>query len=134
MEFRGANKQFFFPKISLVYGKSDQHTTLYDSYNAKLATTFVGFIKLENSNNNYSISSKISFDLTNGNGKYFLYKQFVAWQCEGCSVAPLAEFANNEVYRELPRLDKIYNKKESDDRIYIDLRRGLCYTGELQKN
>ena len=79
VKFKGANKQFSFPKISLVYDKSDQHTTLYDSYNAKLATTFVGFIKLENSNNNYSISSKISFDLTNGNGKYFLYRQFVAW-------------------------------------------------------
>ena len=103
MELKGANKQFSFLKISLDYDKSDQHNTLYDRYNAELAATVVASIKLENANNNYSIPNKIKFAFTNENDKYLLY--------EGCSVAPLTEYVNNEIYHELPRLDKIYDKK-----------------------
>lgn len=115
VEFKGA-----FLEISLVYDKSDQHNTLYDSYNAELAATFVGSIKLENANNKYSTSNKTKFDLTNENNKYLMNRQFVAWYCKGCSVVPLTEYANSKVYQELPRLDKIYGKKESHERIYID--------------
>ena len=31
VEFKGANKQFSFIEISLVYGKSEQHNSIYDS-------------------------------------------------------------------------------------------------------
>ena len=73
----------------MVYDKRDQDNTLYDSCNPELADTFVGSIKLEDANNNYSILNKIKFDLTNENDKYLLYRQFGAWYCKGCSVAPL---------------------------------------------
>ena len=33
VEFKGTNKQFSFIEISLVYDKSEQHNTIYDSYN-----------------------------------------------------------------------------------------------------
>ena len=35
--FIGENRQFAFLEISPVYGKSDQHKTIYDSYNVELA-------------------------------------------------------------------------------------------------
>ena len=35
--FIGANKQFAFLEISLVYDKSDQHKTIYNSYNVEVA-------------------------------------------------------------------------------------------------
>ena len=133
VEFKGANKQFSFLEISLVYDKSDQHNTIYDSYNAELAATFVGSIKLENANNKYSISNETQFSLTNENDKYLMNRQFVAWYCKGFSVAPLTEYANSKVYQELPRLDKIYGKKESDERIYIDHWRGQVCTNKLEK-
>ena len=33
MDFKGSNKQFSFMEISLVYDKSNEHTSAYDSYN-----------------------------------------------------------------------------------------------------
>ena len=111
VELKGANKQFSFLELSSVYDKSDQHNTLYDRYNDELAATFVASIKLENANNNYSIPNKIKFAFANENDKYLLYRQFFSWYCDGCSVALLTEYVNNEIYHELPRLDKIYDKK-----------------------
>ena len=54
--FQTVNKQFSFLTISLVYGKSDQHRSIYDTYNAKLAITKIKLIKLENASNMYSYS------------------------------------------------------------------------------
>ena len=31
-----------------------------------------------------------------------LYKQFVAWNCNGCSIAPLTDYIHNPIYQELP--------------------------------
>ena len=60
IEFKGVNKQFSFLEISLVYDKSEQHNTVYDSYNAELAATQIGSIQLENLNNKYGeINKKI---------------------------------------------------------------------------
>lgn len=39
VEFKGANKKFSFIEILLVYEKSDQHNTLYDSHNVEVAAT-----------------------------------------------------------------------------------------------
>ena len=131
VDFKGSNKQFLFIKISLVYDESNHHSTLHDGYNCEIASTKINSIKLENANNNYSVSNEIKFDLKNDNDRFLLYCQFVAWYCSGCSVASLTDYANNEVYRELPRLNTIYTN--SDERLFIDLRRGYDYTGELGK-
>ena len=37
VEFFGANMQFDWLENSLIYGKSDKDTTIYDSYNAELS-------------------------------------------------------------------------------------------------
>ena len=47
VNFQGANKQFSFLSISLVYDKSDQHRSIYNSYNAELASAKLKSIKLE---------------------------------------------------------------------------------------
>ena len=48
VDFKGTNKQFSFLEISLVYGKSEQHNSVYDSYNAELAAVLIGSVQLEN--------------------------------------------------------------------------------------
>ena len=48
VDFKGANKQFSFIEISLVYDKSEQHHSVYDSYNAELAATAIANVQLEN--------------------------------------------------------------------------------------
>ena len=53
VEFKGTNKQFSFIEISLVFDKSEQHNSVYDSYSFELAATSIGSIQLENLNNKY---------------------------------------------------------------------------------
>ena len=50
-----------------------------------------------------------------------LYKQFVAWNCNGSSVAPLTEYMDNPIFRELPDEEEYFSLK-SDERVYLDLR------------
>ena len=50
--------------------------------------------------------------------KHLLYKQFVAWTCNGCSTAPLTNYINNLVYQELIDENK-YDSDKSNERIYF---------------
>ena len=61
-----------------------------------------------------------------------MYKQFVAWSCNGSSVAPLTDYTNNPIYQELIDEDDYFNTK-SDERIYLDLRASSGYTSEAEK-
>ena len=64
--------------------------------------------------------------------KYLLYKQFVAWCCNSCSIAPLTDYFNNPIYQELIDKDK-YDENTSDERICLDLRASSGYTNEAEK-
>ena len=76
VEFKGVNKQFSFLEISLVYDKSEQHNSVYDSYNAELAATHISSVQLENLNNKYGEINR-KYDLTEEHDKYLMYKNFV---------------------------------------------------------
>ena len=60
-----------------------------------------------------------------------VYKQFVAQNCNGCSIAPLTDYANNLRYQEL--LIKRKHFSNADERLYADLRDSKGYIGQLQK-
>ena len=117
----------------MVYDKSDQHTITYNSYNLELATRKIKSIKLEKASNSDSAFNSIKFDFENKNNQYLLYCQFVAWHwyCGGLSIVPLTNYANNKVYQELPRFEK--HVTESDNKVFIDLRRGKGYTSKIEK-
>ena len=85
---------------------------------------------LENAANTYSVFNGIKFDLEDKHDKYLLHRQFVAWVCNGCSIALLTDYSNNEVHRELPKQKEYFSS--SDEKLYIDLRRSKGYTGELE--
>ena len=57
---------------------------------------------------------------------------FVAYYCEGCSVAPLTQYKNNEIKQELTK-EKYYFGDDSDEKLYINIRRSKGYTDELEK-
>ena len=103
VDFRGANKQFSFLSISLVYDKSDQHNTFYDSYNIEIATKTIKTITMENAANTYSVFDGVKCDLKDEHDKYLLHCQFVFWVCNSCSIARLTDYSNNQVFRELPK-------------------------------
>ena len=61
-----------------------------------------------------------------------LYKQFLVWNTNGCSTAPLCDFMNNPVIHKLKK-EKNYFAANSGDCIYIDLRESSSYMKELEK-
>ena len=77
-------------------------------------------------------SVKLSFDIEKDDDKNILYKPLVAKACDGCSTAPLTQYKNNEIYQEITEEDK-FADNDTDDRIYIDMRRSKRYTVELEK-
>ena len=56
----------------------------------------------------------------------------VAYNCEGCSSAPLTQYRNNEIYQKMTEEDE-FTTNSKDDRILIDMRRSKGYTDELEK-
>ena len=61
-----------------------------------------------------------------------MLKHFVAWSCNGSSIAPLSDYINNPIYQELIDEDD-YWEIRSDERVYLDLRASSGYTKEAEK-
>ena len=132
IEFWGANRQFDWIEISIVNDKSDKQTTIYDSYNRELAAQNIKTLKLSNFTEIYSLTYEKKYSINNLTQKNLLYKQFVAWHCNGSSVAPLVDYIDNPIYQELPNEEEYYSIK-SDERMYLDLRASSGYVKEAEK-
>ena len=65
----------------VVYDKSFQHTTIYNSYDLELASKLIQSIKFENTTTNYSLTGKLLHDFEKDDDKNILYKIFIAKQC-----------------------------------------------------
>ena len=80
IDFLGSNRQLNWLELSLVYGKSDKHATIYDSYNVELAPKPIKSVKLSNVTELRftALQMKKKFDIDNLTEKYILHKQFVA--------------------------------------------------------
>ena len=89
--FKGAQRQFDWLEILIVYDKSYQQTTIYDSYDLELATKLIKTIKFENTSTTYSLTGKLSYDLERERDKNILYKMLVAHSCHGYSSAALTQ-------------------------------------------
>ena len=130
--FKEAQRQFDWLKISIVYDKSFQHTTIYNSYDLELASKLIKTIKVENTSTTYRSTGKLTFDLEKDEDKNILYKMLVAKACDGCSTAPSTQYENNEIYQEITEQGD-FATNDADDRILIYMRRSKCYTDELEK-
>ena len=112
--------------------ESDKHTTIYDSYNRELAAQRTKYLKLSNFTEIYSLTNGKKYDVDNLTQRHLLYKQFVAWNCNGSRVAPLTEYTNNPIFQELPDEDQYFDVT-NDERIYLDLRASSGYIKEAEK-
>ena len=130
--FKGAQRQFDWLEISVVYNKSYQHTTIYDSYDLEIASKVLQSIKFENTATTYSLTRKLLHDFKKDDDKNILYKTFITKQRNGCSTAPLTKCKYNEIYQEITAEDE-YTNNDAGDRIWIDMRRSKRYTEELEK-
>ena len=130
--FQCANRQFDWIEISLVYVESDKHLTIYDSYNAECASKLIKSLEFANISKQYSSTNTLKFDIENDLQKHLLYKQFVAWNADGCSTAPLSDFMINPIAQELKNQTDYFGNG-SDKKLYVDLQQSRGYTDELEK-
>ena len=128
----GANRQFDWIEISLVYDKSDKHLTIYDSYNAECAARMIKSLELRNNSEENSTTNTLRYDISNDLQKHLLYKKFVAWHMNECSTTPLTDFAWNPIAQKL-KGETNYFSDDSDEKVYVDLRTSRGYTNELDK-
>ena len=118
--FVRANRQFTFLELSLVYDKSDQHKTIYDSHNLEVGTQKIKSLKIENASSTYALTNEIKYNVDDAEDAYWLYAQFFAFVCNGCTIAPLIDYANNPAYQDLTKTHKYF---DSNEKMYLDLRR-----------
>ena len=136
IEILGANRQFDWIEISVVPDKSDKHKTIYNSYNKEMAAQLIESLKLTNFTELYSLTNEKKYDTDNLTQQHLLYKQFLAWSCNGSSVAPVSDYVDNPIFQELPDQETYFSAK-SDKRIYLDLRASSGYVkeaGKLERN
>ena len=132
VEFLGANRQFDWIEISIVPDKSDEHTSIYDSYNREMAAQLIKRLQSSNFTEIYSLTNEKRYNIDNLTQKHLLYKQFVAWNYNGSSVAPLTDYMGNPIFRELPDEEEYFSLK-SDEKVYLDLRATSGYVKDAEK-
>ena len=128
--FEASARQFYFLEFSLVYDSSEQHKSIYDSYNTEVAAVQISSINFENASDTYSEFNTIKLDLKDERDRYILYSVFTAWICKGLSNIPLADYAHNITYQKAVRQEKYFT--DSDEKVYIDIRRGRGNTDDFE--
>ena len=77
----------------------------------------------------YALANEIKFDADDAEDAYWLYTQFVAFACNGCTIVPLTDYANNPTYQYLTKTDKYFSY---DQKMYLYLRRSKGCNNELE--
>ena len=103
MDFTGCDRQSDWLEISLLHDKSDKHLTIYSSYNAECTARMIKKIELSNISDVYSATNLMKFDISNDTQKHLLWKQYVAWHCNG--VIPLRQFPTTSTINQEPLLE-----------------------------
>ena len=84
-----------------------------------MAAQLIKTLKLTNFTELYSLTNKKNYDTDNLTQHHLLYKQFLAWSCNGLSVAPVSHYVDNPIFQELPDQEKYFSAKS--ERIYLEL-------------
>ena len=72
VDFTATNRQCDWLEISMVYDKSDNYNSVYDSWNAEVAASTIKSAALENISQSYGVSSELKFDVNDPTQKYLL--------------------------------------------------------------
>ena len=78
------------------------------------------------------MAGQLEYNVSNEDDKHWLYQMSVAYHYDRCSAVPLTQHKNNEIKQELTK-EKYYFGDDSDEILYIDMRRNKGYKDELEK-
>ena len=132
VKFLGANREFDWIEICIVPDKSHKHTTTYDSYNREMAAQLIKTLRLSNFTELYSLTTEKKYSTDNLTENHLLYKQFLAWNCNGSSVAPISDYMDNPIFQELPD-EETYFSLKSNEKVCLNLRASSGYVKEAEK-
>ena len=132
VEFLGGNRQFDWTEISILHDKSNKYTTTYDSYNREMAAQLIKSLRLINFSDLCSLANEKKISTDNLTQKHLLYKQFLAWSCNGSSVVPVSDYIDNPIFQELPDEETHFSLK-SDEKVYLDLTASSGYVRKAEK-
>ena len=132
IDFKGYERQFDQLEVSLDNDKGDKHLTVYNSYNAICPAKMIKNVEVANISGAYSATNTMKFDTSNDAQKHMLWKQYVAWHCDGYSAAPISDYVDNPAFQELLLKSNCFGNK-SDGKVYIDQRDSLGFTNEFEK-
>ena len=74
--------------------------------------------------------TNLNSTLTRRTKKNMLYKQFFTWNCKGCSIALLRDYAMNQIYQELPEKSVYFTT--ADEQVYLHFEDSSGCTSELK--
>ena len=89
-------------------------------------------IELSNISDARRATSTMKLDINNNTQKRLLWKQYIAWHCDGYPNLPISDYINNPVFQEF-LCENTCMSNTSDERIYIDLRNSLGYTNKMER-
>ena len=72
-------------------------------------------LALENASTTYSLTGQLEHNVSNEDGKHWLYQMFVAYYCEGCIAASIAQYENKKIKQEMT--------KETQQRVHRQIRK-----------
>ena len=81
VEFQGSNRQFEWLEILIVPDRSDENTTIYDSYNRELASQEIKTLKLTNFSEIYSLTNEKKYDIDNLTQRHLQFVELQWFQC-----------------------------------------------------
>ena len=114
VNFVGANRQFAFFKLSLVYNKSDQLKTIYDSHNLEVAAKKIKSLKIGNASSRYALTNETKCDADDAEDAFWVYAQFVAFVCNRCTFAPSTDYAKYPTYQGLTKADAYFSSDKKN--------------------
>ena len=92
-----------------------------------MAAQLIKTLRLNNFTEIYSLTNEKKYSTDN-----LTQKQFLVWNCNGSSVAPISDYMDNSIFQELPD-EETYFSLKSDEKVYLDLRASSGYVKEAKK-
>ena len=92
-----------------------------------MAAQLIKTLNLNNFTEIYSLTNEKKYSTDN-----LTQKQFLVWNCNASSVAPISDYMDNSIFQELPD-EETYFSVKSDEKIYLDLRASSGYVKEAKK-
>ena len=97
-----------------------------------MAAQLIRTLRLSNFTELYSLTNEKKYSTVNLTQKHLLYKQLIAWNCNGSTVAPISDYMDNPILQELPD-EETYFSLKSDAKVFLDLKASSGYVKEAEK-